>query len=94
MFEFPSITIPLSFLLILYGAFMVFFVIYSFFNVYHLVRYGLNNISLRALVLIFLSGTFILLLLSALQMMQYDWSGAVNLNKASSSLNTNLFGGL
>lgn len=94
MFELPSVDLSVAVFLIVYGLFMFFYVIYSLFNVYHLIRYGFYNFSLYLLVTIFTGGTIILIAGSVFQMMTYDWSRPIRFDQAVEYYNNDFFPGL
>jgi len=79
VFDLPSVSIPVSVFLYVYGAYMVFFLLYSLFNVYHLVRYGVYGFGLYTIVTIFTGGTILLAAGSVFLLMGYDWSAPLSL---------------
>jgi hypothetical protein len=91
MFDVPSGGLTVSIFLILYGVFMLFFVFYSLFNVFHLIKYGFYNFSLYLLVTVFTGGTIILIATSTFQMVTYDWSVPLDLDRAVEYYNTDFF---
>jgi len=94
MFELPSLGLPVSIFLILYGVFMFFFLMYSAFNAYHLIRYGFSDFFLYLLIIVFTGGTIILVSASVIQMLQYDWGRPITADQALEYFNEDLFRGL
>ena len=71
---FPEFSIPIAFLLGIYGLFVVFYIIWSFFNIYHLMRFGVASLFLTTLVTVYAIGSLVLLGASGLSLLRYDWS--------------------
>ncbi len=86
--------LSVSVFLIVYGVFLFFFITYSLFNIYHLVRYGFADIALYMLVSIFSFGTIILVAASAFQMLSYDWSRSLPVDRGVEYFNNTLFPGV
>ncbi|MBI2473454.1 hypothetical protein HYV70_02790 [Candidatus Uhrbacteria bacterium] len=91
MFDFPDINIPIAVFLIVYGAYMLFYVLYALFNVYHLIRYGVYGFGMYLIVTIFAGGTIILVAGSVFLLMEYDWSYPISLDKTVNYYNEDLF---
>ncbi|NQV90146.1 hypothetical protein HQ487_01930 [Candidatus Uhrbacteria bacterium] len=91
MFDLPNIDIPIIVFLIIYGAYMLFYVLYSLFNVYHLLKYGMYGFGLYLLVTVFTGGTIILLAGSTYLLMDYDWSHPISLDDTVKFYNEDLF---
>jgi len=64
---------------VLYGLFLAFFVVYTGFNLYHLLRFGTYGIGLYAVTAFFLAGTVMLLAVSLFLLLPYDWSYSMSL---------------
>ncbi len=94
MFSFSELTVPVSAFLMVFGAYMLFYVFYSLFNVYHLIRYGIFGIGLYILVATFTGGTIILISGSTFLLMEYDWSHPITADSAAQYYNEDLFPGL
>lgn len=94
MFELPDFTLPLYVFLMVFGAYMLFYVLYSLFNVYHLIRYGVYGFGLYLIVTIFTGGTILLVAGSTFLLMEYDWTLPLTLDNASQFYNEDLFPGL
>ena len=71
--------LPLWTFLALYGAFLCGFLIYTAFNLYHLLRFGTNSFGLHAVTALFAGGTILLVGGTALLLMGYDWSVTISL---------------
>lgn len=80
MFELPTLSLPVSIFLYIFGAYMIFYVLYSLFNIYHLVRYGVYGFSLYLLVTVFTGGTILLVAGSIFLLMDYDWTAPISFN--------------
>jgi len=94
MFDLPNLSIPVAVFLLVYGLYMLFYVLYSFFNIYHLVRYGVYGFGLYLIITIFAGGTILLLSGSVLLLLEYDWNAPITLNNAVQFYNEDLFPGL
>lgn len=75
---FPDIILPLWILLIPYALFAIFFAIWSLFNIYHLLRFGVLGYGLSLLMVIYLGGTAAIIFFSSALILQYDWMASVN----------------
>ncbi|MBI4257100.1 hypothetical protein HY626_03545 [Candidatus Uhrbacteria bacterium] len=91
MFAIPNINLPLYVFLFVFMAYMLFYVLYSLFNVYHLIRYGVYGFGLYLIVTIFAGGTIILLAGSTFMLMTYDWTLPISLNNAAKFYTEDLF---
>ena len=94
MFDLPSISFPVGILLIIFIAYMVFYVAYSFFNIYHLVRYGIYGFGLYLIVTVFTGGTILLVGASTLMLINFDWSAPFNITDNIDNYDGDLFPGL
>ncbi len=77
-FDFASFVIPVWYLLVLYALFLAAFTLYTGFNLYHLVRFGVRGVGLYSILALFLSGTVLLAGLSVGLLAPYDWSATVS----------------
>ncbi len=91
MFDLPSFNIPIYVFLFVYGAYMLFYVLYALFNIYHLVRYGVYGFGLYLIVTIFTGGTIILVSGSVFMLMEYDWTYPISSGTAVDFYNEDLF---
>lgn len=91
MFDLPNIDLPIYVFLFVFGAYMLFYVLYSLFNIYHLVRYGVYGFGLYLIVAIFTGGTILLVAGSTFLLMEYDWTLPISLDSATQFYNEDLF---
>ncbi|NQV88929.1 MAG: hypothetical protein HQ488_01220 [Parcubacteria group bacterium] len=91
MFDFSTMSIPVSVFLTVFGAYMLFYIFYGLFNVYHLIKYGIFGIGLYILVTIFTGGTILLISGSTFMLMEYDWSHPISAEGAAQYYNEDLF---
>lgn len=94
MFSLPELSIPVSIFLFVFGAYMMFYVLYSLFNIYHLVRYGVYGFGLYLLVTIFTGGTILLVSASVFMLAQYNWNEPISINTVISDLSNSEFEGI
>jgi hypothetical protein len=94
MFQLPDINIPLYLLLFVFGGYMLFYILYSLFNIYHLIRYGVYGFGLYLIVAIFTGGTIILIAGSFFLLTTYNWLLPISLNSTFESYQEELFPGL
>jgi hypothetical protein len=91
MFELPDINFPLYVFLFVFGAYMLFYILYSLFNIYHLIRYGVYGFGLYMIVTVFAGGTILLVAGSTFLLMEYDWLLPISLDTATEFYNEDLF---
>ncbi|HLD20555.1 MAG TPA: hypothetical protein VJB64_00495 [Patescibacteria group bacterium] len=91
MLEIPNIAIPMYVFLFVFGAYMLFYVIYNLFNIYHLIRYGVYGFGLYLIVTIFTGGTIILVAGSTFLLMEYDWTLSISSENVPEFYNEDLF---
>lgn len=89
-FSFPEISIPVFSLLGIFGLYMTCYVLYSLFNIFHLVKYGVAGNGLVLIVSIFLGGTVLLITGSIFILLPYDWTYAIPLNEITDVFNENV----
>ena len=65
---------PILYFLIPYSFFVLIFIVFSIFNVYHLLRYGIYNFNLYILTFIYIGGTIFILGTSWIVLYTFDWS--------------------
>lgn len=80
MFDLPSIEIPIFGLLIPYALVLFFLTIYSFFNIYHLIRFATFSFGGYFLTTVFVGGLIVIAAVSFYYLMPLDWSATWNLN--------------
>lgn len=78
-FSLSSFAIPIWSFLVVYGAFLAFFLLYTAFNLYHLFRFGTYGIGLYAVMATFTFGTFGVLVISYALLAPYDWTATIPL---------------
>lgn len=81
---------PISYFLIPYAFFAFVFVIFSFFNIYHMLRYGIYNFSLYILSVVYLGGTVFFLGASIIIILSFNWSVPLNLDAIIGTSQTEL----
>ncbi|MFA4845319.1 MAG: hypothetical protein WC654_02055 [Patescibacteria group bacterium] len=91
MFDLPNFNIPVYVFLFVFLAYMLFYVLYSLFNIYHLIRYGIYGFGLYLIVTIFTGGTIILVSGSVFMLMEYDWTHTISFGDAVDYYNEDLF---
>jgi hypothetical protein len=91
MFNLPDLSVPIWIFLYVYGAYMLFYVLYSLFNIYHLIRYGVYGFGLYLLVTIFTGGTILLLTGSFFLLSEYNWNELVSVNGILKNESSGLF---
>jgi hypothetical protein len=74
--DLTGFSIPLWALLVFYGLFLLFFFVYSAFNLYHMVRFGKSGFGLYSILALFMLGSLVLVGGSLLVMSGYDWSAS------------------
>ncbi|OGL95678.1 hypothetical protein A2348_00035 [Candidatus Uhrbacteria bacterium RIFOXYB12_FULL_58_10] len=79
-FDLSSLALPIWTLLVLYGAYLVLFFVYTGFNLYHLLRFGTYGIGLYSITALCLAGTILLVAGSVLLLFPFDWSASVPLD--------------
>jgi len=72
--------IPISVLLIPLGIFLLFYIFYSTFNIYHLLRFGVYNFSLYVIATVFALGSIFLIGLSLFFLLKFDWNAPISFN--------------
>lgn len=76
--SFTSFAFPVWILLVLYSGFLLFYLIYSIFSVYHLVKFGVYGSGLYVLVTLFVGGSLLLVGGSVLLLAGVEWSSVVH----------------
>ncbi len=67
-------TIPLGAILFLYFLILLFFITYSLFNIYHLLRFGFFSLTNLGIILGYLTISFILIWVSFNLLTEINWS--------------------
>lgn len=78
---FPDIYLPLFFLLIPLGIFLLVFLFYSYFNIYHLLRYGVYGYPVFSVISIYIGVTLLLLMIVGYGLLPYDWNQSFSLTQ-------------
>ena len=76
MFEIPTLILPLWLLLIPFGLGVVIFIIYAFFNIYHLVRFATYSFASYLVAVVFIGGAIIIGAVSFQYLSAFDWTVA------------------
>lgn len=71
--------IPINLLLFVFLAFMVLVLIFTFFNVYHLLRFGEARKKTIVITVVYLMCVTLVLSVSMYMIMQADWSATIKL---------------
>ena len=71
--------IPINILLFVFLFFMLLVLLFTFFNVYHLVRYGRSGAATILLLFLYLIVIFSMIAVSLLFIAEVDWSATVDL---------------
>ncbi|NQV12583.1 hypothetical protein HQ524_04425 [Candidatus Uhrbacteria bacterium] len=71
--------IPINILLIIFLLFMVVVFVFTFFNVYHLLRFGEARKRTIVITVIYLTCVTTLLSVSSYMIMQADWSATIQI---------------
>ncbi len=92
--DLTAFAIPLWAFLAVYGCFILFFLVHSFFNLYHLLRFGVYGFGLYGITTLFVFGSLGLLVVSALSLSAFDWTSSFPLSDVFGGFNSNLFPGI
>lgn len=90
-FDIPNVQVPIVVFLVVYGGYMLFYLLYSLFNIYHLIRYGVYGFGLYLIVTVFTGGTILLVSGSVFLLAEYDWSQPITLENTVEFYNEDLF---
>lgn len=77
--EGTDLVLPMTVLLIPFGLFLAFYILYSLFNLYHLLRFGLEGVPLFLITIVFIGGSVVLIAGTIFALAGYDWSGELSL---------------
>lgn len=69
--------IPLSIFYFIYAGLVFIFLIFSFFHVYHLVRFGFLSVSNIAVITLYILVSMAILSISWYYISQFDWSAQI-----------------
>jgi len=70
---------PLSIFLIIYFIFLVIFILFSYFDIYHLLKFGTLNITNFLVTFIYLGGSILIIFISWQYLSQIDWQQPIEL---------------
>lgn len=70
----PDIEFPIAVLLLVYGLFVLCYIVWSLFNVYHLLRFGIYGYTAYVAVAVFAGVSVFLLGASVFFLSGYDWT--------------------
>ena len=73
MFETTSFSLPLAIILIPYGLFLLFILLYSSFTLYHLLRFGVLSRQLIIVIATYIIGCLFILIISGSFLLTFDW---------------------
>lgn len=71
--------LPLAIFYFIYLGFVLIFFLYTLFNLYHLVRFGLLGIPVIIVMFVYLAGSAAILMLSWGSIAQVDWNQSISL---------------
>ena len=86
-----SFMFPLWFLLIAYGVFLIVFVAYSAFTVYHLVRFGVYGRPLFTIIAVYILITTVAIVSSIYLFSKFNWTTPVDIDGSVSFPPTDSF---
>jgi hypothetical protein len=69
----------LSLFLIPYALFLVFYFVFVFFNIYHLRHFAIGGAGTTAVISIYIVGTAAILFVSAVLLIEFDWSVPIDI---------------
>lgn len=72
--------IPTAIFLIPYFLFLILFIFFGYFNIYHLQKYALNTLGTHAAILLFLVGSVLIFGATAIILGNYDWMAPLDLS--------------
>jgi len=71
-------SIPIAIILILYAVFLLAYLIFFFFNIYHMFRFGVYSFFTYFIAFVYIAGTIIILFLSWQTLASFDWSAPIS----------------
>lgn len=87
----PNFAFPISLLLIPFGIFFLLFLIYSTFNIYHLLRFGVFGYGLYFISTVYILGTVILVSLTIFYLLTFDWTASISFSELLGGFNQDIF---
>lgn len=88
MFETTSFSFPLSALLIPFGLFLLFILLYSAFSLYHLLRFGVPSKQLVFVIVLYIIGSTLVLWVSTSLLLTYTWNAPVTFTEFTQDVPT------
>lgn len=70
---------PLSILLVLFGIVVIFFLVFSFFNIYHALRYGYATAVNVTVLIVYVLVSGVLLVVAGTYVSIIDWSSPISM---------------
>lgn len=86
--SFAEFSFPIGVILLPFGLFMLFYCVYSLFNLYHLLRFGVAGPILYAVTVVYAVGTAAILVGAIWGLSGYDFSYPISLSGVSRALST------
>jgi hypothetical protein len=77
--------IELSFFLFIYLIYIAIFLFYTFFNLYHTIKYGFVSLGMYIITFLYLSLTILALFVSYFYIAQVDWSSSIYFFQSNNS---------
>ncbi len=84
--SFAELSFPIGVVLLPFGLFMLFYCVYSLFNLYHLLRFGVAGLVLYGVVTLYAAGTVAILVAVIWGLSPYDFSYPVSLAGVTAAL--------
>ena len=77
-FSLAGVFVPVWAFLVVYALFLSVFLLYTAFNLYHLLRFGTTSLGLYAVTGLFTAGTILLVGVTLILLMPYDWTATIS----------------
>lgn len=84
--SFAEFSFPIGVVLLPFGLFMLFYCVYSLFNLYHLLRFGVAGAVLYGVTALYAAGTVAILVAVIWGLSPYDFSYPVSLSGVTAAL--------
>lgn len=92
--SFAEFSFPIGVVLLPFGLFMLFYCVYSLFNLYHLLRFGVAGPALYGVTVLYAVGTVAILVAVIWGLSPYDFSYPVSLSGITATLTAPAANGL
>lgn len=76
--------IPLAFFLLAYVIFVGFFLVFTLFNIFHIVKFGVKSVGAYVVTFSYVALSLAVLIVSYIYIAQIDWNQTVTLFSSSS----------